>query len=188
MSTGQDPPFLGISTLHHIHLKIKAFWIIFGILLHFSYPFPPFGYLYSFLASEVACNGGTLPLRGGSLTVLSSVYAYGLPIAKYRDRQAPPNASYIPTSLWKIQKIDIIKCVLKRLNPHNYIIRQSARRRMWLAHAVNHGSRFLTSAESKTKAEFRTVRAPVLARACPQCKLRPSDKKRRLMWHIGFDY
>ena len=50
------------------------------------------------IASELACNGETLPLRGGSLTVLSSVCACGLPIAKYRDRQASPNASYIPSS------------------------------------------------------------------------------------------
>ena len=39
------------------------------------------------------------------------------------------------------------------------------------------GSRFLAIAESKTKAELRTVRAPVLAGACPQCKLRPSVKE-----------
>ena len=29
---------------------------------------------------------------------------------------------------------------------------------MWLAHAVNHGSRFLAIAESTTKAELRTAR------------------------------
>ena len=53
--------------------------------------------------SVAACNGGTLSLRGGSLAALSSGGAFGLPIAKCRDRQAPPYASLAPSPVFLIR-------------------------------------------------------------------------------------